>query len=37
MPARAWNPVGTGPGHTAVTVTPLAFTSVASASLNDST
>ncbi len=36
-PARAWNPVGTGPGQSAVTLTPRRDSSLCSASLNEST
>jgi hypothetical protein len=35
--APAWKPDAVGPGHIAVTVTPLPRVSSASASLNDST
>ena len=37
MSAAAWNPDAVGPGHSAVTVTPVPRISSATASLNDST
>lgn len=33
--ASDWNPLATGPGHTAVIVTPVPFSSLLTASLND--
>lgn len=37
MAAPVWNPERVGPGHSAVTVTPLPRRSSAIASLNDNT